>query len=98
MKISWSKGIEVIQSLFSFHCEIMLEIIIERYLKITHIFSSTMRPLPRKIFDLAIESLNKIRRLKKTQRVITEKKAFKGEVNIKDTLKSPCIWKLNVHF
>ena len=72
MKISWSKGIEVIQSLFSFHCEIMLEIIIERYLKITHIFSSTMRPLPRKIFDLAIESLNKVKTLK-IHRVITEK-------------------------
>ena len=38
--------------------------------------------LLREIFDLAIESLSKVRRLKK-QRVIAEKKAFKWEVNIK---------------
>ena len=49
------------------------------------------------IFDLAIESLNKVKRLKK-QRMIAEKKVFKWEINIKDTLKKPCIWKLNVHF
>ena len=41
-KISWSKGIEVTQSLWSHHCGIMLEINIKRYLKITHIFSSAM--------------------------------------------------------
>ena len=46
--------------------------------------------LPTEIFDLAIESLN-VRRLKKTQRVIAEKKAFKWESNIKDTLKPPSI-------
>ena len=49
------------------------------------------------IFDLAIESLNKVKRLKK-QRMIAEKKVFKWEINIKDTLKKPFIWKLNVHF
>ena len=38
----------------------MLEINIKRYLKISHIFSSAMWHLPRQIFDLAIESLNKI--------------------------------------
>ena len=65
MKISWSKGIEVTQSLWSHHCGIMLEINIKRYLKITHIFSSAMCHLPREIFDLAIESLNKVKRLKK---------------------------------
>ena len=32
--------------------------------------------LPREIFDLAIESLNKVR-LKKTEEVISEEKAFK---------------------
>ena len=49
------------------------------------------------IFDLAIESLNKVKRLKK-QRMIAEKKVFKWEINIKDTLKKACIWDLNVHF
>ena len=43
----------------------MLEINIKRYMKITHIFSRAIWHLPRGIFDLAIESLNKIRRLKK---------------------------------
>ena len=42
----------------------MLEINIERYLKATHIFSSAVWHLPREIFDLAIKSLNKVRRLK----------------------------------
>ena len=37
-KISWSKGIEIIQSLFSYFCGIMLKINIKRYLRITHIF------------------------------------------------------------
>ena len=41
----------------------MLEINIKQYLKITHIFSSAMWHLPRQIFDLAIGSLNKIKRL-----------------------------------
>ena len=40
--MSSSKGIEIIQSLFSYHCGIMLEINIKRYLKITLIFSSAM--------------------------------------------------------
>ena len=37
--------------------------------------------LPGEIFDLAIESLNKVRRLKKTEG-IAEKKTFKWEINI----------------
>ena len=37
-KISWSKYIEIIHNLFSYHSEIMLEINIKRYLKITYIF------------------------------------------------------------
>ena len=41
-KISCSKAIEIKQKLFSYHCGIMLEINIKRYLKITHIFSSAM--------------------------------------------------------
>ena len=75
--------------------EIMLEINIKRYLKITYVFSSAMWHLPREIFDLATENLNKVKRLKKTQRVIAEKKAFKWEitikwkVSIKDTFKNP---------
>ena len=64
-KISRTKDIEIIQSLFSYHYGIMLKISIKRYLKITHIFSSAMGHLPRKIFDKAIESINKVKRLKK---------------------------------
>ena len=41
-KISWSKGIEIIHSLFSYHCGIMLEINIRRYLKITHILKCSV--------------------------------------------------------
>ena len=40
---------------------------IKRHLKITHIFSSAMWHLPRQIFDLAIESLSKVKRLKNTE-------------------------------
>ena len=42
----------------------MLEINIRRCLKITHLFSSVMWQLPREIFDLAVESLSKVKRLK----------------------------------
>ena len=42
VKMSWSKGIEIIQSLFFWHCGFMLEINIKRYLKITHIVSSAV--------------------------------------------------------
>ena len=70
----------------------------QKYFKIIHIFSRVTWHLSREIFDLAIESLNKFKRVKKTQRVIAEKKAFKWEINIKYTLKTPCIWKLNAHF
>ena len=62
-----------------------------------------MWQLPKEIFDLATESLNKVR-LEKTQTMIAEKKEFKKllskwEINIKDILnKILCIWKLNVHF
>ena len=51
--------------------------------------------LPGEIFDLAIESLNKVRRLKKKQRVLqrrkhlSEKLISKWEINIKDTLETP---------
>ena len=45
--------------------EIMLEINIKRYLKITYVFSSAMWHLPREIFDLATENLNQVKRLKK---------------------------------
>ena len=86
-KMSWSKGIEIIQSLFSYHCGIMLEINIKRYLKITHTFTTAIWHLPREIFDLAIESLNKVKDWKNTEGDC-EKKAFKWEINIKDTLKT----------
>ena len=71
-----SKGIEIIQSLFSYHYGIVLEIHIKRYLKITHVFSSARLHLPREIFDLAIEILKEVKRQKKIQRVIAEKKMF----------------------
>ena len=76
-KISWSKGIEIIQRLFVYHCGIMLEISIKRYLKITHTFPSIIGRLSREIFDLATESLNKVKSL------IAETKAFKREITIK---------------
>ena len=60
----------------------MLEIDIKRYSKITHIFWSAMWHIPREIFDLAIESLNKVSRL---EMMIAEKKVCKWEINIKDT-------------
>ena len=53
--------------------------------------------LPRETFDLAVGNLSKVKTLKK-QRVIAEKKVFKWEVNIKDSLKKTYIWKLNVYF
>ena len=60
-KMSWSKGIEIIQSLFSYLCGNVLKINIKRYLRITHIFLSEKWHLPREIFDLAIERFNKVR-------------------------------------
>ena len=45
------------KSLFSYHCGIMLEINIQRYLKIAHMFSSAVWQLPRELFNLAIESV-----------------------------------------
>ena len=85
----------------------MLEINIKRYLKITHIFSSAMWHLPREIFNLAIESLNKLDWKKhqgwlQRRKHLNEKLELKKrereklesewEINIKDTLnKIPCI-------
>ena len=43
----------------------MLEISIKTYLKMTHVFSSAVWHLPEEIYGLAIESLNKVRRLQK---------------------------------
>ena len=92
-EISWSKSVEIIQSRVYYYCEIMLDIIIKQYLKITHIVSSTVWHLPRDIFDLATESVNKVRRLKKhrgwlqSRKHLNEKLMSKWEINIKDTLK-----------
>ena len=77
-----SKGTEIIQTVFSYHYGILLKISIKSYLKITNIFSSAMWHLPREIFDLATESLNQVRRLKK-QRVTIEKKAFNEQSILK---------------
>jgi len=41
-KVSWSKCVEVLQSLCPYNCGIILETSIKRYLKIAHIFSSAM--------------------------------------------------------
>ena len=91
-------------SLFSYHCGIMSEINIKRYLKITYIFSSAMWHLPRDVFDLAIERLNKFKRLIKhrgwlqRRKHLNEKLVSKWEFNVKYTLnKTPFIWKINVH-
>ena len=59
--------------------------------------------LPSENFNLAIESLNKVKRLKKTEcdwreAFQNEKLISKWEINIKDTLKTSGIWKLNVYF
>ena len=65
--------------------------------------SSAMWHLSTEIFDLATESLSKAWRLKKHRGWLQRRNRFKWEIskweiNIKDTLKNPCIWKLNVHF
>ena len=78
-KISWSKGIEIIESVLLS----LWNYVRNQYQKIfennPHIFKS-MWHLPREIFDLAIESLKLDW---KNQRVIAEKKAFKWEITIK---------------
>ena len=40
--ISWSKGIDIVHSLFSYHWGFMLEIHMKRYLKIARTFSSVV--------------------------------------------------------
>ena len=90
--MSWSKRIEIIQNLFSYHCGIMLEVDIKRYLRITQIFSRATWPLTREIFDLIILSLNKVKRLKRhrgwlqRRKHLNEKLISKWEINIKHTL------------
>ena len=71
----------------------MLEISITRnFKKITHIFSRAMWLLPRELFDLVIESLSKVRGLKKyrarwqKREHVNEKLISKWEIHIKDTL------------
>ena len=76
----------------------MLESNIKRYLKITHVYSSAMWHLPREIFDLTTESLNKVKKTEKTQRMIAEKKALEWEINIKDTLKNSMCLEIKCHF
>ena len=59
-KISLCEGIEIIQSLFSRHCGVMLEIDIKLSAKITHMFPSAVRHLPRETYDLAVEASMKL--------------------------------------
>ena len=54
--------------------ELMLEISIKWYLKRSHIFSSAVWHLSREIFDLAIESLKKVKRVKKHRRWLQRRK------------------------
>ena len=107
-KVQKFHGLKVLKSysLFSYHCGIMLEINIKRFMKITHVFSSAVWHLPREIFYLAIKSLNKVR-LKKEKNTgwwqrrkhLNEKLVSKWEINIKGILnKIPCVWKLNIYF
>ena len=67
-KVSWSKGVEITRDLFSSHSGIMFKINIKRNLKITHMFSNAVGYLLREVFDLAIESLKKVKMLKKLRR------------------------------
>ena len=135
----------------------MLKINIKIYLKIAHIFSSAMWPLPREIFDLAIGSLNKVqfssvqslsrvwlcnsidcstpglsvhhhlilchplllllsifpsirvfskesvlcirhRGWLQRGKLLNEKLISNWEINNKDTFKTPCILRLDIHF
>ena len=71
----------------------MLEISYQKIFQSSPYIFSAMWHLPRKIFDLAIETLSKIRRLKK-QRVTVEKKAFNWEINIRTGLYDswPRVW------
>ena len=62
-KISWSKGTEIIQSLF-YHCAIMLVINIRKYFKTNHIFSGQCG-IYQERFLTAIESPDKVKRLEK---------------------------------
>ena len=59
-------GVKVLKSqcVFSYHCGIILDINMKRYLKVILISSNAMWHLPREILDLAIESLIKVKRLK----------------------------------
>ena len=45
--------------------------------------------MPREILDLTIESFNKVRRVKKIQRVIAEKKALNEKLILKILFKNP---------
>ena len=95
-KVQKFHGLKVLKSysLFSYHCRIMLEIKIKRYSKITHIFSNAMWHLPRETFDLATESFNKVKRLKKNRgwlqrrKHLNEKLLSKWEINIKNIKKT----------
>ena len=55
-------GLKVLRlyCLFSYHCGIMLEISVKRYLKIIYTFLSALWHLPEEISDLAIESLDTV--------------------------------------
>ena len=67
----------------------MLEIDIKIYLKITHIFSSAMWHLPREIFDLKIESFNKIENWKKIENRWLQRRKHLNEELISKILLKP---------
>ena len=104
-KISWSKGIEIIESVLLS----LWNYDRDQYQRIfennPQIFKRNVTFTKRELWlSHAIESFNKVRRLKQRRgwlqkrKHLNEKLISKWEINIKDTLKLPCIWKLNVHF
>ena len=84
-------GLKVLKSksLFSYHCGIMLEINIKIFENNPHIFKCNVT-FKREIFDLAIENLKKVKRLKKPRgwlqrgKHLNEKLISKWEIIIKD--------------
>ena len=75
-------GLKVLRSysLFSYHCWIMLEISVKRYLKIIYTFLSALWHLPEEISDLAIESLDTIfkEEMYTLLHIVNQTKCFSG--------------------
>ena len=89
-KMSWSKHIEIIESVLLSLWNYVRNQYEEIFENNPPIFKCKW-PLPRKIFDSAIQSLNKVKRLKRyrvwlpRRKHLNEKLISKWEINIKDT-------------